>query len=260
MTADPARPAVTMADDVALVTLGRDLLAVACDSCAGAGDKPGDAVPATPYVVGRFTCRVPLLEVLAVGAQPILVVATMGVEPEPAGARMLAGIRDEARLAGVTDDGILISTEKNIPVSQTALGVTVLARADPGSLRYGRGQPGQMVVAVGNPKVGREVRLDDTEIADIPTLRLALDFPLVGDAIPVGSRGIATEATRLARRAGLDFRPRPEPGTVDLVKSAGPASCFLVSLPAEAWREFARHMAPSGRPCYPVGTLVAREG
>lgn len=260
MRADPGRPAVTMADDLALVTLGRQLLAVACDSCAGAGDKPGDTVPATPYVVGRFTCRVPLLEVLAVGAQPILVVATMGVEPEPAGVRMLAGIRDEARLAGVADDGILVSTEKNIPVSQTALGVTVLAHAEAGSLRYGRGQPGQTVVAVGNPKVGPEVHLDDPEIADIPTLRLALDFPLVGDAIPVGSRGIAAEASKLARRAGLHFRPLPGPATVDLVKSAGPATCFLVSLPAAACREFTRHMAPSGRPCHPVGTLVAGEG
>jgi hypothetical protein len=248
-----------MADDVALVRLGRSLVAVACDSCAAAGDKPGDAVPATPYVVGRFTCRVPLLELLAVGARPFLVVATMGVEPEPAGSRMLAGIRDEARLAGVADDAILISTEKNIPVSQTALGVTVLGRARPGALRYGRGRAGQTVVAVGHPRVGREVHLDDPEIADIPTLRLALDFPLVGDAIPVGSRGIAVEATRLARRAGLDFRPGLQSGTVDLTRSAGPATCFLVSLPAGTWQQFQRHMAPSGRPCYPVGTLVAPE-
>ena len=189
-----AMPSISVMDDVTLVRGAGEQLVVACDSCAGAGDKPHDHVHVTPYTVGRFTCRVPLLEVLALGAQPFLVVSAIGVEPEPTGAEILRGIRDEMRTAGVPDGSVLISTEKNMPVSQTAAGVTVLAGLPRGFMRYGLGRAGDMVAAVGLPKVGAEVCLDDPEIADIPTLQLALAFPFLREALPVGSAGIAREA------------------------------------------------------------------
>ncbi|MEW6399660.1 MAG: alpha-ribazole kinase [Bacillota bacterium] len=255
------------------MTRGR-LLMVACDSCAGIGDRPADVVPAPPYVVGRFTCRVPLLEVLAVGGQPFLVVATLGVAPHPAGEAILRGVRDEASLAGIPAGNLLISTEKNIPTAQTSAGITVLGWANRGAVRFGRARPGDLAVAVGKPRVGAEVQLDDPDIADIPTLHLAMGCGDAGDLIPVGSGGIAREAGRLARRAGLCFSPTPGPveaaipagtlgdscageqGQPDLERSAGPATCFLATVPPARLPEFLRHMAPSRRPCYPVGTLI----
>jgi len=253
-TLPAALPAVTAVDDVMVIHLGCEhTLVVACDSCAGIGDRAGDRVIVSPYVVGRFTCRVPLLELLAVGAQPFLVVATLGVEPYPTGQALLEGVREEASLAGVPPANLLISTEKNIPTGQTAVGVTILGRITGAGLRCGRARPGDLVLAVGVPKVGNEVGLDDPEIADIPTLLLATEFPAVGDLIPVGSEGIAREARKLARRAGLHFAPGGH--GVNMDKSAGPSTCFLATVPPAHLDEFYRHMYPSTRPCYPVGRL-----
>lgn len=243
-------------DDVAAIPAAQgQVLLVACDSCAGIGDRAGDVVTVAPYVVGRFTCRVPLLEVLAVGGQPLLVVATLGVAPHPVGEAILRGVQEEASLAGIPAGNVLISTEKNIPTTQTSAGITVLAWASRGSLRFGRARPGDLVVAVGRPKVGAEVHLDDPDITDISTLRLASKYGDVGDLLPVGSGGIAREAGKLAARAGLRFSPGPG-GLCDLEKSAGPATCFLATVPPSCLPDFLRHMTPSGRPCYPVGTLV----
>ncbi|HHY93614.1 MAG TPA: alpha-ribazole kinase [Firmicutes bacterium] len=263
-------------DDVVAIPVGRGRrLLVACDSCAGIGDRAADVVAASPYVVGRFTCRVPLLEVLALGGHPFLVVATLGVSPRPTGQAVLKGAREEASLAGVPADNLLVSTEKNIPTAQTSAGITVLAWVDRSEMRFGRAQAGDTVVAVGKPKVGPEVGLHDPEIADIPTLRLAMRYHDTGDLIPVGSGGIAREAGRLARRTGLRFSaaswpleaPVLPPGVprdgragqhrqVNLDKSAGPATCFLVTVPPACLPAFLQHMGPSGRPCYPVGSLA----
>lgn len=243
-------------DDVVTIQGPEGVLVVACDSCAGAGDKPQDRVRVAPYVVGRFAGRVPLLETLAVGAEPFLIVVTLGVEPEPTGAALLAGVREEALLAGVPRTNLLLSTEKNIPTCQTSLGVTVLARAPTGQpLRFGRARAGFLVAAVGLPKVGKEVGLRDPEIVDIPTLRRALAFPYLADVVPVGSGGIRREAEKMGRRAGLRFIPCP--GEVDLEKSAGPATCFLAAVPPDGWEEFRRHLSPTGRPCHRVGQLLA---
>lgn len=242
-------------DDVVAVPLdGRRVLLVACDSCAGAGDLPGDRVAASPHVVGRFACRVPLLEVLALGGRPFLVVAALGVPPLPTAEAILGGVREEAALAGVPAGSLLVSTEKNIPTVGTSLGVTVLGWAARDTVRYGRARAGDLVLAVGVPRVGAEVHLDHREIADIPTLRMAAAFDGAGDVLPVGSGGMAREAEKLARRAGLCFRPSP--GVPDLEKSAGPATCFLVSVPPPRLTDFLRHMAPAGRPCRVVGTLL----
>jgi len=109
-------------------------------------------------------------------------------------------------------------------------------------------------VAVGEPKVGAEVMVEDRSMADIPTLRQVLSYPGVGDVVPVGSGGITSEAQKLARRGGLAFEPYYERG-LDLEKSAGPATCVVASLPPEALNGFLRHVLPTGRPCQVVGVL-----
>ncbi|MCL6450900.1 MAG: hypothetical protein K6T75_06375 [Acetobacteraceae bacterium] len=245
--------------DVAAMKLpGGALLAVACDSLGAIGPKPQDRVPAPAYVVGRFTCRVPLMELVALGAEPFLVVCALCVEPEPTGGGIMAGVRDEVAQAGLDPGAALLgSTEKNVPTSQTGLGVFALGTlARP---RWGRGRPGDLVCAVGLPRVGAGVALEDPAIADIPTLRLALACPGVGDAVPVGSRGIAAEAEGLAHRSGCGFAPGAA-GALDLCASAGPATCFLVTAAPAALSLLQRALAPWGRPVTPVGLLVEALG
>lgn len=241
--------------DLTLLDLpGGGRLLVACDAAGGIGPKPLDHVKVPGNVLGRFTARVALMEVLAAGGKPVLLVNNACVEPDPTGHEILEGIRQEAALAGLGPDAITGSFEKNTPTSQTGLGVTVLALTEERAPRMARA--GDLVLAIGRPKVGREVNVDDPEIADLPLVRWLAAQPLVHDILPVGSRGIAAEADDLARCAGLalDWLDREEGW--DLEKSAGPATCVLVAAPPRAlpalalaltrpWAVIARLVPPS---------------
>ncbi|NPV53968.1 MAG: hypothetical protein HPY71_10645 [Firmicutes bacterium] len=253
-------------------------LVIACDSLGGIGPKAGDAVKVPGYVVGRFTARVPLMEVMATGATPVLLVDTLSVEMDPLGLEILRGIRDEVAAAGL--EGALEitgSTEENIATVQTALGVTVIGSApNAGELRIGTSKPRDVVVCIGMPKVGCEVRLGDPELADPGLIRQLLQLDYIHDILPVGSRGIEYEANVMAGTAGLGFRllgrllgraPAPamgHPQPIDLKKSAGPATCLLVSMPwepceNELCRNLARLRQAVSRPVTPLGFLIVSE-
>jgi hypothetical protein len=200
---------------------GGNRLLIACDAAGGIGPKELDAVRVPAYVLGRFTARVALMEVIAAGGRPVALVDTCCVEPEPTGRELLRGALDEAALAGLSHDAVTGSFEKNIPTRQTGLGITALAVAERAP---GAAQPGDLVLAIGLPKVGPAVKLDDPEIADLPLLIDLSREPLIHDLLPVGSRGIAAEVVDLAATAGLQAEYiAPEEGW-DLAKSAGPAT------------------------------------
>ena len=125
------------------------LLVVSCDAAGGIGSKPHDKVKASPRIVGRMTARVALMELLAVGADPISIAGTLAVEPEPTGNQVLRGIADEIRTAGLHGLPIICSSEKNVKVSQTGVGVTAFGSLANSRLKIGRCRPGDELVAVG---------------------------------------------------------------------------------------------------------------
>lgn len=202
-------------------------LLIACDALGGIGPKAGDAVTVPAYVVGRFGARVALMEVIAAGGRPVALVDNCCVEPEPTGAELRRGVEDEAAAVGLTPRAVTGSFEKNVPTCQTALGITALAvRERPPT----RAASGDLVVAVGLPKVGSEVTLDDPEIADLPLIRRLAEVPQIHELLPVGSRGIAAEAAEMAATAGLLLELLPsEPGW-NVTKSAGPSTCCLAAI------------------------------
>ena len=227
----PSRPqAMKTARDVRLIRLDRRrIVVVSCDSAGSIGPKRLDKVRVDGHTVGRFTARVALMEALSVGASPICIVNTLAVEPEPTGARIIRGIRAEVRHAGL-DRRIVItgSTEKNVPVSQTGVGVTVVGVVTPRSLRVGWSKPGDVVVAIGIPHVRDEVMQGEKErrIADTRDVLRLLDLNFIHDIIPVGSQGILHESKTIAEDSDLRFTStlRVE---VDVRKSAGPGTVLL---------------------------------
>lgn len=212
-----------------------DYLVVGCDSSGGIGPKPLDKLKVTGYILGEFTARAALMEVLSVGADPICIVDTLGVEPEPLGAEILQGIRDEAAKAGLDPKlAVTGSTEKNIIVEQTGIGVTVIGVCEEKQLRIGGSKPNDVVVAIGVPSVGEQVLTGEkqgmlAETADILKLR-SLNF--VHEMIPVGSTGILHEVETLAEGADLKFELIKQ-SEIDVKKSAGPATVLLASLEKE---------------------------
>jgi hydrogenase maturation factor len=207
-----------------------DVLVIAADSHGGLGAKPSDTVAVSEWVLGRFAARVPLLEVIAVGATPVVLVDTLSVEREPSGAAILDGVRVEAAAAGIPLQAVTGSTEDNVPTVATGVGVTVIARARIDELRVGRARAGDLVVLVGRPKSAPADVFgpDDPDVLSVGALRDAMDVPEVHEVLPIGSRGVAAEVAALARSAGT--RAEHLPGwPVAADQSGGPSTAALVA-------------------------------
>ncbi len=220
--------------DILLFQLANDeILVIGCDSSGGIGPNPLDKIKVSGFILGKFTARTALMEVLAVNAMPVCIVDALGVAPKPIGAAILRGIRAEAKKAGLDPKlAVTGSTEKNIIVEQTGIGVTVIGTCSKVKLKIGTSLPGDVVVAVGIPSVGNEVLHAEKaghllESKDMLTIR---ELPYVHEVIPVGSTGISHELKKLAESSKLNYTIA-NGNEVDVRKSAGPATVALVSLP-----------------------------
>jgi hypothetical protein len=194
------------------------------------------------------------MEALSVGGEPVCLANTLAVEPRPTGVQIIKGIHDEVRHAKLDSRIVMTySTEKNIPVRQTGLGVTVLATATSKSLKVGRCKSGDAVVAVGVPHVGNEVLPAEKNrmIADTRDVRILLNSNLVNEVIPVGSQGILHEARTIAEDSSLKFTLRSHPD-IDVRKSAGPATAILCACPSSRMRELSAFVK---KPAHLVGRL-----
>lgn len=207
------------------------VLVISADSNSGVGDKPNDTLRFSPEATGRSIAQVGLMEVIAVGARPLIIVDNLCVEMEPTGRRILAGIRE---LADELADPVLItgSDETNMPSWQTGVGLTVIAAATPSDLRVGCCNAGDVVVAVGVPAGGPTHVYDEHEargFASIPLLQAAQATGLVHEVLPVGSHGIGFELGELAATSGLRAVPAAAP-SVSLTSSGGASTCFLAAV------------------------------
>lgn len=218
--------------DVSFIELNESLyLAVACDSCGGIGEKVKDVVKVPPYVVGRLTTRVAMMEILSAGASPKALTAAICSEPAPTGERILTGIRDELNDLSLNLP-LTISTEKNMKTCQTGLGITIIGLVKKESLRINKTKAGDRLYCVGVPKVGNEISLVDPEIANSLLIKELLEIPGVHDIIPVGSKGIKGEGEMLASFLGLELKWNHSL-SIDIQKTAGPSTCILVTCPKE---------------------------
>ncbi|MDR5694476.1 MAG: AIR synthase related protein [Armatimonadota bacterium] len=231
---------------------------IACDSLGGIGPQPEDVYPASAKVVGRACARVVLMEILAAGGTPVVLVDTLGVSMEPYGREILAGIHEELERCGLGGKvAVTGSTEENVWTKQTFLGVTGLGLASPQELRLGRTALGDLVLVAGVPKSASmdHVDLDDPDVANPTTIQRLLALDAVHEILPVGSRGIRYEAEELAHGAGGVFVPLPSP-SLDLGKSAGPSTCVLVTVPEDAVDPLSASLS---LPCHVVGSIRERE-
>lgn len=228
-------------------------LVIACDSAGAIGPKEADVIKVSGYILGRFTSRVALMEVLAAGAWPCCVVNTLCVEPIPTGLDIQQGVADEIRVLGIDPATILTgSTEKNIPTSQSGIGVTVIGVVHKQNLRIGRLRAGDALLLLGKPKVGNEVSLYDPEIVNLETVRLLLSSEEVREMVPLGSRGIMAEAQDLAELYGLRIQWNELPPDLNLHKSCGPATCLLAAGNPVALKDLAQR---TGKPFFSLGTF-----
>ncbi len=229
-------------------------IVVACDSDGGIGPKEADTVHCPGYVLGRFAVRVPLMELLAAGVAPLLVIDVLTVEMDPTGKEIITGVRDEVAAAGLDADSVVTgSTEDNVPTVQTGVGVVVIGLVDESDFRPGSSRVGDIVVCVGKPKSAPDddVQWSDRKIADVGCVRTLTGADFIHDILPVGSRGIMHEASEMAVSAGLKVSFVDDPA-VDVNKSGGPSTCVLASLSAD---EIESLESMVGQPVFKIGVM-----
>jgi selenophosphate synthetase-related protein len=172
------------------------------------------------------------MDVTATGAFPLLLSVTLGVEKDPTGNEILEGIQREARGIGLDPNQVVVAdTEDNFETVQTGVGLTVVGFANEEELRIGKTCPGDLIVAVGKPKVGDEVIAAEAhgEIADLKNVTQLSQRKYVHDIAPVGGFGIASEAKMMAYGVGRQLKLCEVKG-LDMNKSAGPATVLLVTI------------------------------
>jgi len=228
-----------------------------CDSDGGIGSKKYDIIFSPAYDLGRLAARVPIMEMLASGALPVIVVDTLCVEMDPTGKEIIKGIRDEVNEAGLNGDLVVTgSTEDNVNTDQTGVGVVVVGFIEKNDFRPGRSLEGDLVVCLGIPKSAPEykVHFTDDEIANTKLLKQLNSFDFIHDVLPVGSKGISYEFRELATSANLSPFYYNDI-TLDLTKSGGPSTCCLVSFQIDKLKQLKEKI---DKPITVIGELRKR--
>lgn len=229
-------------------------LVAACDSCGGVGPKSGDVLKTDGFTVGYTAASVVLMELIAAGAEPFFLADGLAVESDPTGREILRGIIRAAAEAGIPEEAVNGSTEENFPTLQTGLGITALGWTEKWPVH--RSDPGDVLVLAGLPRWGQAVlesdRGDRLTLGLLKRIRSGEPFTdLIGEILPVGSRGVLAEAGDLAATAGCAFHPEEDLPEF-LNGSGGPSSCAVLSVKPD---NLAALIRISPLPLTPLGRL-----
>lgn len=211
---------------------GDNYLVIGCDSCGGIGQKEMDEVKAPYSIVGAFTLRVALMEVIVSGAEIIGVVDTLNTSMEDGGRELIEGIKDELKRSSINLPVFTGSTEENFRTLQTGLGITVIGMVHKDRLRLCKASKGDVIAIVGKPKVGSEVLEDKGEIIDINDIKTLLSTDGVNEIVPVGSKGILYEIESLCNSVSLNYT-LDKGSSLDIKRSGGPSTCCVIACKRE---------------------------
>ncbi|WP_285767990.1 ATP-binding protein [Peribacillus sp. SI8-4] len=213
-----------MSDSLILPFTELESLVISSDNSGGIGLKENDLVQVPYETVGYFSFRVAVMECLSAGGNPLSVVLHNFCGDE-AWEGLSRGV-----MQGMAELGLELpitgSTETNMPLLQSALGLIVLGkrRID----REKQQNHPRKISLVGRPLVGEEVLKQQEWVAPLSLYKGLCELEGV-EALPVGSKGIAYEWKQLDRSG--DGVPVYISDIVDIEKSSGPSTCFLLAYP-----------------------------
>ena len=214
-------------------------LVIACDSSAGIGEKPLDAVQIDSAITAAYSLRVPLLELLCFGARPIAVVDTVGNEMVPTGRRVIQGLKRELTKAGFYDIPLNGSTEDNMPTRTTAIGVAVIGQINRKDIPTTSIDDSLIVYQLGTPYVGEAVKAHLATIFSYDQVRTIRATPAVVDMRRWAQR-IANELAQMAATHTAKISAVVDLADAEFTQSAGPATVLLVAVVADKRQLFER--------------------
>ncbi len=226
--------------DIQLIeTGGKKLLAIACDVSAGIGSMKMDEIQLSPLLTGYYATAVPLIELLAIGARPISIADTLGLPMNDMGIGIVDGIRKAMDEADVPFEALTGSTEDNITTVMTSVGITVTALIDKKTMKKNKPKNQEEVHLVGVPKMGKQFLEEEIikqigEVISINHVQSIRKIPGITHMLPVGSKGILYELGVLEEAHGCFVVTDVSSAQVDLMASAGPATCMIVTCSTKA--------------------------
>lgn len=205
-------------------------LVISTDNAANIGEKAGDYIQAPYPLVAEFMFRVAFMENYAVGAEPlsILLHNFSGDDVwEPCVSRIHAIIDRLDLSLSVTG-----STESNFPLQQSAMALTIAGKIHRADKMTGCTPEHAAFAVIGEPLVGEEVMDEQDRMASLSLFKELADHPAVFETRPVGSKGILYELKEMMSING-QARAVDPCCPLDLFKSSGPSTCFIISYKKE---------------------------
>lgn len=212
-----------MKRDVEVIPLDDDEeIIIASDSSGGIGTKQLDEVTVAYETVSYYSFRVAFMECVAAGAIPFTVVI-QNFNGDEVWTALVAGVEQGTKEIGIDGLPITGSTETNMPLMQSALGITVLGR------RKKKREPilsytnRVKAAVIGKPLVGSEVIHQHEDMAPLDLFQWCCEEESILAVLPVGSKGILYELRKLFADQSLGFA-----SDLDMGKSSGPSTCFII--------------------------------
>ncbi|WP_174616010.1 ATP-binding protein [Virgibacillus ihumii] len=201
---------------------GNDELVIATDNSGSIGKKALDDVQVPYDVVAYFAFRVAYMECASVGGNPFSVIL-QNFNGDKVWNVLVRGIERGIAELGIEALPITGSTESNFSMQQSATGITVLGKRF--HHRESGDKPlGELSAAIiGYPLVGDEVMQKKEQIAPLHLFQWCCHQEAVAAVVPVGSKGSLYELRQLFIDQSLTFTSE-----IDLNKTSGPATCFVV--------------------------------
>lgn len=216
--------------DLSLMQINKEqMLVIACDSAAGIGHKVADKQKVDPAITAAFCVRVPLLELMCFGAQPLMVIDTIGNELTPTGERIIAGVKSELAKAQLADLPLNGSTEENIITAMTSMGITIVGMIDPQEIT----QPltdSLTVFKYGQSFIGEGVAENIDNIFSYDLIRELKHNQAVRDILPVGSKGASFEVQQMAQTHQLHPEFIVDPKSDEMTVTGGPSTIMVVGV------------------------------
>lgn len=213
-----------MRDVLTIPFNGVDSLIITCDNSGAIGMKEDDLVHVPYETTAYFAFRVAVMECMAAGGEPISVVLHNFCGNEP-WEELVSGIQKGLRELNLSEVRVSGSTESNFSLMQSAIGLVVIAKKSVAHKTEIPYSEHLRFAVVGLPLVGHEVIEQNIQVAPLSIFQ---EICRVRDVMvwPVGSKGILFEMNQMF--PDQEFSQEMVGTNVDIVKSAGPATCFIV--------------------------------
>jgi hypothetical protein len=214
-----------MRDTITLPFDGHHSLIIASDNSGAVGMKEHDVVQVPYETVGYYSFRVAVMECIAAGGQPISVMLHNFCGNEP-WSELVKGIQKGLVELNLPDVPITGSTESNFSLLQSAVGLIVLGKKSVDRMPDIASSDQLKFAVIGWPLVGNEVVEHQERV--VP-LSIFDEVSRLRDVMvwPVGSKGILYELNQMFQ--DKSFTEGSFHTDVDILKSSGPATCFIVS-------------------------------